>query len=59
MLPDFLRIHQGKNPLDESAVHPEAYEVVERIALDLGVDLKSLIGKEESDKKDRCEKICQ
>ena len=43
----FLRIHQGKNPLDESAVHPEAYPVVEKIALDLGVDLKSLIGKEE------------
>jgi uncharacterized protein len=43
----FLRIHQGKNPLDESAVHPEAYPVVEKIALDLGVDLKSLIGKED------------
>ena len=43
----FLRIHQGYNPLDESAVHPEAYPVVEKIALDLGVDLKSLIGKEE------------
>jgi uncharacterized protein len=33
--------------LDESAVHPEAYPVVEKIALDLGVDLKSLIGKED------------
>ncbi|MDP9042920.1 MAG: helix-hairpin-helix domain-containing protein, partial [Bacteroidota bacterium] len=43
----FLRIRQGKNPLDESTVHPEAYEVVEKIALDLGVELKSLIGKEE------------
>jgi protein Tex len=43
----FLRIHQGKNPLDESAVHPEAYPVVEKIALDLGIDLKSLIGKED------------
>ncbi len=47
----FLRIRQGKNPLDESAVHPEAYGVVERIAIDLGVDLKSLIGKEELIKK--------
>jgi uncharacterized protein len=47
----FLRIRQGKNPLDESAVHPEAYEVVERIALDVGVDVKSLIGKEELIKK--------
>ena len=43
----FLRIHEGKNPLDESAVHPEAYPVVEKIALELGVDLKSLIGKED------------
>ena len=47
----FLRIRQGKNPLDESAVHPEAYGVVEKIALDLNVDLKSLIGKEELIKK--------
>ena len=42
----FLRVRHGKNPLDESAVHPEAYEVVEKIALDFGVDLKSLIGNE-------------
>jgi protein Tex len=47
----FLRIHQGKNPLDESAVHPEAYEVVERIALDVGMEVKSLIGKDELIKK--------
>jgi uncharacterized protein len=47
----FLRIRQGKNPLDESAVHPEAYEVVERIAQDVGVEVKSLIGKEELIKK--------
>jgi len=43
----FLRIPHGKNPLDESAVHPEAYPVVEKIAMDLGVDMKSLIGKED------------
>ena len=47
----FLRIRQGKNPLDESAVHPEAYGVVEKIALDMGLDVKSLIGKEELIKK--------
>jgi uncharacterized protein len=47
----FLRIRQGKNLLDESAVHPEAYELVERIALDVGVEMKSLIGKEELIKK--------
>ena len=42
----FLRIREGKNPLDASAVHPEAYGVVERIAKDVGVEVKSLIGKE-------------
>ncbi len=47
----FLRIRNGENPLDESAVHPEAYGVVEKIASDLGVDVKSLVGKEEIIKK--------
>jgi protein Tex len=47
----FLRIRQGMNPLDESAVHPEAYGVVEKIAHDLNVELKLLIGKEELIKK--------
>ena len=43
----FLRIKDGAHPLDGSAVHPEAYGVVERMASDLGVDLSSLIGNEE------------
>jgi uncharacterized protein len=43
----FLRIRDGKNPLDQSAVHPEAYDIVEKIALDLKTDLKSLIGKQD------------
>ena len=47
----FLRIRHGKNPLDESAVHPEAYGMVEKIAVDLGVGLKELIGKEDLIKK--------
>ncbi len=47
----FLRIHRGKNPLDESAVHPEAYEVVERIALDVGMEVKSLNRERRIDKK--------
>jgi uncharacterized protein len=47
----FLRISQGANPLDQSAVHPEAYAVVEKMALDLGLDLQSLIGKEDQIKK--------
>ena len=40
----FLRIRNGKNPLDESAVHPERYAIVEKMAKDLKSDVKSLIG---------------
>ena len=40
----FLRIMDGKNPLDASAVHPEAYEVVEKIAEATKRPLKSIIG---------------
>ncbi len=40
----FLRIMGGKNPLDASAVHPEAYEVVERISEKTGKPVKALIG---------------
>ena len=43
----FLRIKEGNNPLDASAVHPEAYPIVEKIAADLGVELKTLIGNEQ------------
>jgi uncharacterized protein len=42
----FLRIRESENPLDASAVHPEAYPVVEKIAADLEVDVKSLVGNE-------------
>lgn len=40
----FLRIDNAKNPLDNSAVHPEAYYVVEKIAKDLGCTVKDLLG---------------
>jgi len=40
----FLRIMDGKNPLDGSAVHPEAYSVVEKIAQKTGRKLGMLIG---------------
>jgi protein Tex len=40
----FLRIMDGKNPLDASSVHPEAYPVVERIAKTTGRKLSALIG---------------
>ncbi|RRV17277.1 Tex family protein [Pseudomonas saudiphocaensis] len=40
----FLRVMNGDNPLDASAVHPETYPLVTRIAQDTGRDIRSLIG---------------
>jgi uncharacterized protein len=40
----FLRIRGGENPLDASAVHPEAYPVVERIVARTGLPVAALIG---------------
>lgn len=40
----FLRISQGDNPLDRSAVHPEAYPVVEKIIQQSGRDIKTIMG---------------
>ncbi len=42
----FLRIPQGENALDASAVHPESYTIVKQIAADLGVKTEELIGNE-------------
>jgi protein Tex len=39
----FLRIHEAQNPLDASAVHPESYPIVERMANDLGCSVKDLM----------------
>ena len=39
----FLRIRNGVNPLDASAVHPESYYIVDRIALDLGAPVSDLV----------------
>jgi uncharacterized protein len=39
----FLRIRGAENPLDESAVHPESYAIVDRMAKDLGVTVKDLM----------------
>jgi uncharacterized protein len=39
----FLRVRGAENPLDESAVHPESYPVVDRMAKDLGVAVKDLM----------------
>ena len=43
----FIRIKDGKNPLDNSAVHPEAYPIVEKMAKDLKISIVDLIGKKE------------
>ncbi len=43
----FIRIKDGKNPLDNSSVHPEAYKIVEKMAKDLGVKTIDLIANEE------------
>lgn len=40
----FLRIKNGKNPLDDSSVHPETYKVVSKMAKDEGVKIPELIG---------------
>jgi len=43
----FLRIHDSKQPLDASAVHPESYHIVEKMAKKLGVKVEELIGNDE------------
>ena len=48
----FLRIQDAENPLDGSAVHPEAYHIVDRMAADLGVPTRELVGNA-----DLCKKI--
>jgi len=40
----FLRIRNGRNPLDASAVHPESYGIVEAMAMDLGMSIMDLLG---------------
>lgn len=48
----FLRIPGADNPLDNSAVHPECYHIVRKMAADLGTDTTNLVGSE-----DLCSKI--
>jgi len=43
----FLRIRNTKNPLDASAVHPERYDLVEKMAKDIGAKVNDLMGSEE------------
>jgi uncharacterized protein len=49
----FLRIRDGKNPLDASAVHPESYPIVEKFAKDLGCSVKDLMSSEDLRRKIR------
>ena len=44
----FLRIRNGSHPLDQSAVHPENYDIVEKMAADVGVSVAELVGKLET-----------
>ena len=48
----FLRIQGAADPLDNSAVHPEAYHIVDKMAVDLGVTVAQLVGNA-----DLCSKI--
>ena len=43
----FLRIREGENPLDNTAVHPENYALVKRMAADLGVSVEKLAANDE------------
>jgi len=54
----FLRIKKGSNPLDGSAVHPERYDLVEKMAEDAGVSLAELVGNKELAVKLNPEKYC-
>ncbi|GGG35204.1 Tex family protein [Bizionia arctica] len=54
----FLRIKEAKNPLDDSAVHPESYGIVEKMAKDLGKNVSDLIGNKELLQKLDLKKYC-
>ena len=47
----FLRIRGGKQPLDDSAVHPECYAVVDKMAKQLGVETRAMVGNQALSKK--------
>lgn len=55
----FLRIKDGTNPLDNSAVHPERYDIVEEIARDQKLKIDQLIGNKEILSKIPVEKYCR
>ena len=44
----FLRVHNSENPLDNSAVHPEAYPIIKQMAKDTGISVAQLIGNKQA-----------
>ncbi len=54
----FFRIKSAKNPLDDSSVHPESYNIVEKIAKDIGKNVSDLIGNKEQLQKIDLQKYC-
>ena len=44
----FIRINNAKNPLDNSAIHPESYEIANRVSKQLSIPLEDLIGNKEA-----------
>lgn len=54
----FLRIKDAKNPLDDSAVHPESYGIVKQMAKDKGTEILSLIGNKTLLKEIDLQKYC-
>ena len=54
----FLRIKNGENPLDDSAVHPESYTIVNKMAKDLNLSISDFIGNTEILQKIALEKYC-
>ncbi|GGW47982.1 Tex family protein [Arenibacter certesii] len=54
----FLRIKKAKNPLDDSAVHPESYSIVKQMVKDQGIALSEIIGNKEVIKKINLQQYC-
>ena len=54
----FLRIKEAKNPLDDSAVHPESYAVITKMAKDLGKSIQDVIGNRDLLRKIDLKKYC-
>ena len=54
----FLRIVDGKNPLDNTAVHPERYDIVQHMAADAGLDVPALIADAEARKRLELKRYC-